>query len=230
MLAAALIMAVGCSFQAAVGFGFALLAVPLLTFIDPRFIPGPILLAAIPLCLWSAWRERAAIDRNEISLSLSGMIVGTVIGALALQMFTGPSLPKLFGALILLAIVLSLAAPAVKVSRAALLLGGGAGGFMGTMVGVHGPPLAIVLQHAEPARFRAVMGAYFAVAFASSVLALWLFGLFGRDDLGRTLIVLPGTFVGMAIGPHLAHHVDRRRLRLIVLSVSTISALALLLR
>ena len=69
IVAAAVIMAIGCALQAAVGFGFALFSAPLLLLIDPRFVPGPILLAAIPLCVWS-W----SVSYTHLTLPTSDLV------------------------------------------------------------------------------------------------------------------------------------------------------------
>ena len=67
------------------------------------------------------------------------------------------SLTKLFALLILVAVLVSLIGTGVRVSRGALLAVGGAAGVMGTMVGIHGPPIALVFQNAEPAQARAML-------------------------------------------------------------------------
>lgn len=230
LVVAATIMAIGCALQAAVGFGFALFAAPLLLLIDTRFVPGPILLAALPLCLWSAWREREAIDRGQLSYMLAGVAAGTVAGVAVLKLLSGADLTRLFGALILAAVALSLVATTVQATPGALLIGSGAGGFMGAMVGVHGPPAALVLQHAAPPTVRAMLGAYFAFAYALAVAALYMAGLFTGDDLKRAAAILPGTLAGMVAGPALLRHVDRRRSRLAILAISAASASMLLMR
>jgi len=50
---------------------------------------------------------------------------------------------------------------------------------MGMMVGIHGPPMALVLQHAWPEQAHAMLGAFFFVAYVGSVVALAVLGLFG---------------------------------------------------
>src|SRR4029077_13228268 len=106
---ATLIMAAGSAFQAAVGLGLALLVVPLLALIDTRFIPAPILFAGIALAAATAYRDRAAIDRATLGLSFVGLTIGTCVGAIALKLVGPAYLPKLFGALILVAVLISVA-------------------------------------------------------------------------------------------------------------------------
>jgi uncharacterized membrane protein YfcA len=128
------------------------------------------------------------------------------------------------------AVLVSLIGTGVRVSRGALLAGGGAAGVMGTMVGIHGPPIALVFQNAEPAQARAMPGAFFAVGYATSVIALFAVGLFGRQELTVGLLLLPGVGIGYATAPLVGRFVDRRRLRIAILTISGASAIALALR
>ena len=224
------IMALGCAFQAAIGIGLALFVVPVFALIDPTYIPGPMLLAGTVLAVMSAWRERHAIDRGGLLLSLAGLLIGTIIGAVALKAFQGPALLKVFGVLVLLAVVLSILGRPLKPTGTSLSLAGGVAGIMGTMVGIHGPPIALVFQNANPAAARAMLGAFFTAAYLSSVAALGAVGLFGWREVARTVILLPGVGIGLVAAPYITPFIDRNRLRWAILAVSTISALILLAR
>ena len=103
-LTAVAIMALGSALQAAVGIGLALFVVPVLALIDPAYIPGPMLLAGTVLAAMTAWRERHAVDRPGLCLSLAGLLVGTIVGAVALKALWGPALPKVLQVLHLLAV------------------------------------------------------------------------------------------------------------------------------
>ena len=229
-IAAVAIMALGSAVQAAVGIGLALFVVPVLALIDPAYIPGPMLLAGTVLAVMTAWRERFALDRAGLRLSLAGLLIGTVVGAMALKAIQGPALPKIFGFLILLAVALSVFGPPVRATVVSLSLAGGAAGIMGTMVGIHGPPIALVFQNAEPAVARSMLGALFTAAYLGSVAALAAVGLFGWSELTRALILLPGVGLGLVAAPFIAPVINRTRLRWAILGVSTVSALTLLAR
>jgi uncharacterized membrane protein YfcA len=101
---------------------------------------------------------------------------------------------------------------------------------MGTMVGIHGPPMALVLQHARPEQTRAMLGAFFFVAYVGSVVALAAIGLFGVLHLQLAAALLPGVVAGLCVAPLLAGFLNPVRLRLAILSVSASSAVFLLLR
>jgi uncharacterized membrane protein YfcA len=230
VLAAVAIMALGSAFQAAVGIGLALFVVPVLALIDPTYVPGPMLLAGTVLAAMTAWRERHALDRVGLLLSLAGLLIGTVVGALALKALQGPALPKVFGGLILLAVVLSIVGLPLKATGMSLSIAGGAAGIMGTMVGIHGPAIALVFQNAKPAIARAMLGAFFTVAYLCSVVALGAVGLFGWSEVARAAILLPGVGLGLVAAPYGAPFIDPMRLKWTILAVSTVSGLTLLTR
>jgi uncharacterized membrane protein YfcA len=227
-LLAIAVMAVGSALQATIGIGLALLVVPLLAVLDPAYIPGPMLMAGAVLAVATAFRERQAIDLPKLGLSLAGLAVGTVIGALVLKAVSGAALPKVFGVLVLLAVVMSIVAPPIQLRTTSLLLAGSTAGIMGTMVGIHGPPIALVFQNSEPRTARAMLGAFFAVAYLGSVTALAVVGLFGWPHVVRAAVLLPGVALGILAAPNFVAHVDRARLRWAILAVSTVSALVLL--
>jgi uncharacterized protein len=230
LVAATIIVAMGSALQAATGMGMALFSAPLLALIDPAFVPGPALCAVMALSAAVAWRERIAIDRPILTTALLGMCVGSVIGAILLASLIGLDLTRIFAALILAAVILSVAGLHPRVGRLALLIGGAASGVLGTMSGVQGPPIALVLQHEAPHRLRATLCAFFAIGGVVSIAALAAAGVFGARQIELGLELLPGVAVGFAIAPALARHVDRRRARIAVLAISALSALALLLR
>jgi uncharacterized membrane protein YfcA len=227
---AVVIMAIGSALQASVGIGLALLVVPVLALVDQSFIPGPMLLAGIVLALLTAYRERTAIDGPALRNSFVGLAIGTIIGALTLKLVAGSNLDKTFGALVLLAVLLSVSGLRLNPTPRSLMFAGGAAGIMGAMVGIHGPPISLVFQNSEPRVARAMLGAFFSVAYLGAVAVLAGFGLFGIPQLARAGILLPGVVVGLVVAPHLARHIDGKRLRLIILAIAAASGLTLLVR
>jgi uncharacterized membrane protein YfcA len=223
------IIAAAAALQAGTGMGMALLAAPLLALVDPALVPGPMLCAVVVLSVAVGWRERVAIDHRVLVLALSGLLAGSVIGALARVLLTGVNLAPLFAAVILATVLLSVLGLHVRAGTSALLIGGAASGILGTLFGVHGPPLAIVLQHEPPERLRATLCAFFAVGCTISLLALTIVGAFGISQIGLGLRLMPGVAIGFVCAPIVGRMLDRRRARIAVLTISALSALALLM-
>jgi uncharacterized membrane protein YfcA len=227
---AILIMASGCAFQAAVGIGMALLVVPLLALVDTQLVPGPMLFAGTALTALTAYRDRAALETAKLKLALAGLALGTVMGAVALRIFNGPNLPKLLGALVLLAVLVSVVGRKFQPTKRLLLVGSIASGIMGTMVGIHGPPLALVFQNAEASQTRAMLGAFFTVGYMLAVVSLAVVGLFDAQKLLLGFALLPGAVIGYLAAPAVSQFIDSSVLRVGILAVSSISAVSLLLR
>ena len=227
---ASLVMAVGSALQASVGLGMALLVVPVLAIIDTQFVPGPVMLAGIVLASATAFRDRAAVDRAVLRSSLLGLGAGTAAGVVALGYISGPLLPKVFGGLILLAVLISIASPKVVATPGTLLIGSTAAGIMGAMVGIHGPAIALVLQNAKPMQARATLGAFFAVGYVSAVALRAVAGLFGAQELMLGLLLLPGVVIGYLAAPFISQFIDQATLRIAILVISSGSAVSLLIR
>lgn len=98
------------------------------------------------------------------------------------------------------------------------------------MVGVHGPAIALVLQNRKPAQVRATLGAFFAVGYIMAVASLTAVGLIGWHELVLGAALLPGVGVGYLVAPAISKFINNAVLRIAILAVSTVSAVALLLR
>ncbi|MCW5772431.1 MAG: sulfite exporter TauE/SafE family protein [Rhodospirillaceae bacterium] len=225
---ASLAMALGGLIQASVGLGFALAAIPLIALIETAFIPGPIMLAGLATVAMIAWRGAGAIDRGEIGLGVCGLVAGTAVGAVGLWLIPPGASRPVFGALILVAVLVSLVAPRVALTRRSLLAAGTAAGVIGTMVGMHGPPLGLVYQNEDPLRARVMLSTFFIPASAISLCALALLGRFGTRELGLGLLLIPGPMLGLAAAPLVGRYLDRRRTRYAILIIAAISGALLL--
>jgi uncharacterized membrane protein YfcA len=223
------IMAAGSALQAAFGMGIALFAIPLLALVDPRFVPGPLLFASIWLSVGMAYTGRAEI-RGDIAPSILGLAVGTVVGVVALAWLPPGSEQRLFGVLILVAVAITGSGISVRSTPRALFGGGTAAGIMGVMAGIHGPPMALIFQNDAPERTRAMMGAFFAMAYPLSIAGLVSIGLFGQLELTLGVALLPGMALGFVLAPLLARYVDRKIMRVGILVISAASGVVLLFR
>jgi uncharacterized membrane protein YfcA len=230
IVAALAIITAASAIQAIVGMGLALIAVPLLALVEPGFIPGPMLLAGVTLSMAMAYRGRRNLHGKDLGWSLTGLGMGTLVGAVILSSLSGPSLPKVIGALVLTAVVISVSGVRVAPTRLAFLIAGSAAGVMGTMVGIHGPPIALVLQNAKPDTIRAMLGAFFAVAGVGSVAALAAVGLFGVRELALSAILVPGVAAGFFIAPLFGRFVAGRVIRIAILGISAVGGVMLILR
>ena len=229
-LLALLVVLVGAAIQGAVGFGANLFAAPLLILIDPKLVPGPVVVGTSVLNILVLRRERAPHAWREMSWAIGGQLPGAIAGAAVLKVITGDNLAIFFGLLILGAVGLSLSGLHPRRSRGSMAVAGVLSGFMGTAVGIGGPPIALLFQKAEGPEIRAALSRFFFVSGTVSLAMLIVFGRFGWDDLVQGLLLVPGTFAGYLLSSRLLAHVNRERVRLAVLVLSAASAIAAIVK
>jgi len=231
LLAGTLLMAAGALLQASVGFGIALFVVPPLILLNPAFVPGPMLFASLFLAGIMALRGREAIEPRKLGLAVAGLFLGTAAGALSLLIVAADEWPKLFAVLILSAVALSASGIHIPVTRRNLAVAGILSGLMGTISGIHGPPLALLYQREEGNVVRTNLAAFFTLAYLIAIGALGIIGLFGKRELLIGLALTPGVVAGYLLARFCTRLLDRGSwLRFAILTVASLSAIALLLK
>ena len=214
--------------QASAGLGFAMLAIPLLAVIDLSYVPGPTLFVSLFLTLAMFVKGRSAVVYREIVTMSPALAAGTVLGALTVDLIPKPVLGVAFAGLILAGVAMTVFARPIPLTRTSLLSGGFASGLMGTISGIHGPPLVLLYQNEAIEKTRATIALIFCVAYVLSLSGLTLVGQFGTDGVLRGLSMLPGLFVGFALALKARRLFSTRVLRISMLSIASASALVLL--
>lgn len=214
--------------QGTVGFGFALVAAPVLAIIDSRFAPGPIVFAGFAVALVYAFVERAALDLRAVRWVLIGRIPGTVLGGMAVAALSRQTIVIGIGVFVLVAVALSAAGAHIDPTPPRLFAAGTVSGVMGTTASIGGPPVALVYQRSPGPQLRATLASYFVVGAAMSLVGLALAGEFGAREARWGLALAPGVIAGAILSRRTAPFVDRSFLRPTVLAVAAVSAVALL--
>jgi len=229
---AVVIIAIGAVVQGSVGFGLAVFSAPLLTLIEPRLVPGPLLLATFVLTLLLTQRERQAIDLAGVKWALVGRVPGIAAGTAVLTLLAPGKLVVLFGTLIVLGALMTARGAALEPTRGNLLAAGFVSGFMGTAAAIGGPPVALLYQREDGRRVRGTLNGYFLVGSVLSLGALFAIGRFGKQELAWSALLVPGVVLGFACSAWTARWLDskRRGLRLSVLVVSAASGLFVIAR
>lgn len=224
------VLAVGSCLQGAVGFGVNLVATPLLLLLDDTFVPGPVVLTSALLNVLVMRREgRGSIDPS-IRTAIGGQVVGAVVAGLTLSALPADELSLLFAGTVLAAVGLSASGLHLRPTRGTLAGAGLASGFMGTVSGIGGPPIALVYQRADGPTLRGTLAPYFLAGTAVAIPALALAGVLGRDEVVAAALLAPGVVGGFAASRFLVRRVDQREVRPVILALSALTAVAVLVR
>ncbi len=216
--------------QTALGMGFGLTAAPVLALIDPVLVPVPALYIGTATALAATLNERSAVVWSEVKTGTIGRLTGTVCGAiLLLQMTSRETFSLLFGMVILLAVVLSIAGWRLEITVRNLLSMGFISGFTGVITSVGAPPLALIYQHRPANPTRATLSAFFAIGGMASLLILNAVGWGRLTHLWLALMMAPAALLGSWIGRRVRGKFDRRY-RVFLLMIATVASLLLIQR
>jgi hypothetical protein len=227
---AAIVIAVGAVLQAATGMGTGVLIVPLLALIDLNLVPGPAVMASMALSLPMAWRGRRHIAYGDLKPLMAGLVAGCSVGALGLASIPTERVGVAFAVVILATVVVTSVGVRLPFNRRSLVSVGVIAGVMGASSGVGAPPIALLYQHREGPELRPTLAFVYAASSVIILVFLTLFGRFGLREIGLALVLVPGYILGYLLAAPLARILDGGYSRVAVLVLSTVSALALLLR
>jgi uncharacterized membrane protein YfcA len=224
------IVTVGSVIQGSVGFGLGPLAVPLLFLIDPIFIPGPLILAALLLTLLMFFRERAAVDFHGMQWAILGRVIGTLVGAFVLTIVSGSQMVLLLAGLVILAVIINASGLRVKPVSWTILGAGTLSGFMAIVAAIGGAPMALIYQDEAGPRIRSTLAGIFVIGIILALVSLIVIGRFGYVELLVALLMMPGILIGYYISSRTKKYLDRGYIRIAVLSVSALAAMVLVIR
>ncbi len=224
-LTAVLVIAAGAAVQGSVGFGMGVVGAPILILLEPRLVPGPILLDALLLTLLVTVREWKHVRMADLGWSVPGRALGTGIAVWILKAVPAARLQLTMGIFMLLAVAMTMVGPKLRVGRRTLFGAGTLAGIMSTLTSMGGPPMALLYQHETGARLRGTLAAFFSLGVVLSLGGLAMAGRFGWVEVRLAALLLPGVFIGFAISAWTSQRLDKRYTRLVVLATSTIAGL-----
>lgn len=210
------------------GVGFAMVSAPISVLAFPELVPGPLLVLGAGLATLGAVRERYAINWRFVVALMSGRIGGSLAAGAVLYVLSAEAFSVLFALLILAGVGFSLSGWKIKTSTPNMVATGIASGLMGTITSSGAPPVAIAMQHMPPAELRATVSAFFVMGALFSLVTLAVVGRFGGHELRLGLVLLPAMAVGFLASGPLNRIVSRQMIRMSLLALSALGALAIL--
>lgn len=221
------VLAFAAAIQMTSGFGFALVAVPLLA-----LVTGPhaaILLALLSGTVFNAWQAvegRGHRDTGVVARLLGGAVLGLPLGYAAFRVIEPDPLTVIIGVLVLLAVaVLALGPPFPAVSRPMDVATGALTGLLTTSTGTNGPPIVTLLQarRLPPREFRATVTLVFLVLNLAAIAVFAVTGTFTWEVLGTALRSVPALVVGGWLGYRARTWVPPAAFRRLVLGLLTVA-------
>ena len=222
--------ALGGLIQGAIGFGFALVAVPTLALIEPDAIPVTVMLMAVPMTIVMALRERAHVDVGGFATIMVGRVIGIVGGVILLEAVSEDGLTVLVGSMILLGVGLSVGGLDIEPTRWVNVGAGVLSGVMGTTSAIGGPALAVVYQNRPGPELRSTLALSY---LAGIVLAIGALAAVGRVEWWHVRLALtlaPALLLGVWASFRLAPVLDRGWLRPAVLAFAAVSGIVIVIR
>jgi len=220
----------GACLQGMAGYGIGVLAAPLLFLISPILVPAPLVLNAVVLTVFMLLRNRGALQIREVRFAIGGGVAGTILAGITLLLISPKGFELVFGILILTGVLLSVAGLRPALNARNSILAGAASTYMGTIIAVGGPPIALIYQNQKGPLVRANMSAFFLVASFFSIAALVASGYLGLRELKLFAVTFPGVLIGFWLSGKLVNRMPFEGLRPFILGIAAIAGVAALVR
>lgn len=209
------------------GFGFGVVAAPLLLLVQPADWVVPVVLALTPLtglALLAPASARRAVDRALATRLTTASAVGLPIGFLLLMTLDTSVIAIVIGVIIIGYALWQLSGRTMsRVGDSWLIPFGLVGGALSTSTGLNGPAVALAVgsrRLPHPA-VLATMSAYVTAVSLLSLLALAVAGRLEASTMIAALPLLPAALAGVLTGRwwqrHTVHRQERQALLALVL-------------
>jgi len=229
ILLAGLAMALATVVQLSAGLGLGLVGVPLLAAVDPRLVPVPFILSALPMML-GQWRvDSGAVPRGMLAPAIAGVVIGTGAGMALAILFPGLATRRGYGIVVLVAVALAVAVPRLRPTGPMLAGAAAVSGVMGGISGVHGPLMGLVVSHLPAQAVRGFLGLFWLVAYGVLLMLALPAGRLGPTELWLALALLPGIALGAALSGPARRWLHGPRLRWAILGIAALGGAGLVL-
>ena len=228
--AAGLVVALGGLLQGLIGFGLALVAVPLIALLDPALLPVPVLIVAAAHASMSLAREFGHVDWRGVGWAMLGRLPGTFVGIWIVDSLDPRGFGLVVGGSVLGCVLLSITTWRPAPKPKSLVTAGFASGSFGTATSVGGPMVALLYQNQAGPQVRATLAAFFVLGSGASIIGLVAAGQVSAHQLWTGLALIPFLIAGFLLSGPLRKKVDAGGIRTPMLIVAGSSAVVLIVR
>lgn len=202
------IVALAALAQIVSGFGFALMAVPLMGLvIDIKTAVVVSTICGTTSSSYQAITDGRFRDRDVTRTLVVTSFLGMPVGLLVLDRVSAGLLQIAIGCLVLVALwaVVKGSGPKGVSPPAVARLAGFVSGVLATSTSTNGPPLVLLLKHRGlgPREFRATLNVVFCLTAIASIVLFAVGGRIAGEALVASAVALPGLGLGIAVGVRL---------------------------
>jgi uncharacterized protein len=226
------VVALAAAAQAVSGFGFALIATPLVAVLaDPKAAVVGLTMVGLVLVAQLSLRGRGHVDRPTVGAVTVAAIVGMPLGLLVITNADDRVLTIAIAVAVIAFSLLLWRGARVPAGRGTDAAAGFTAGILSTSTGTSGPPIVIALsaKRLEPMVFRATISAIFLVQGSASLVFFAIGGQITRDAVWVALASLPGVVVGSIVGERGFRRLDTPTFRRVVLGMLFLSGIVALI-
>ncbi|WP_022944525.1 sulfite exporter TauE/SafE family protein [Pseudoalteromonas ruthenica] len=221
------ILMVGACLQSVIGFGLGLLCAPVLYWLKPELVPGPMILNALLITALLSFRHRGQIDVRSTSISIAGGTLGVLLAGSALLVVSPEYYQLLLGLTIMAAVMLSVIGVTPRLTALNNLIASALSGFMGTTTSAGGAPMGLLYQRQDQQKIKANLSAFFVYINLFGITVLWATGRVDSSDFTLFLQCIPAILMGWGMSHFVNRSLNNQYVRYLILIVAMLSGLAL---
>lgn len=221
-------IAAGAFVQTTVGFGLAIVAAPILFYLDPLYIPAPVTIAALANCLFTSFYYRAHLSLETLWVAMLARVPGSIAGVGLLLIISELQLAVLMSVTIGLGMWLNYQRFPLGVNVRNLSIAGFLSGLMGTSTSIGGPPMAILMQGRDANSIRSNLAAFFIFSCIVSLVVLMPAGYLGATQWRLAWPLVPAALIGSWLGVRWGSKVNDRAMRVLTLLFCGVSVVVML--
>ena len=226
----ALLLFVSSAVQGVLGFGFAVIASPIIVQINPNLVPQLLALLGLPIALRVFFREKDGVDLSKVKPLIVGRLVGGPIGLLLLLNLSEKYLSIAVGVIVLVAGLGSFFGWVINRNNINSFLAGTFSGIFGMVAAVGGPPVALLYRNTKSEEFRPSLNSVFSIGILITLSLLILSGNLFMDHLLLFVLFLPFVLIGVRVSSSIFSKFSDSFIATSVTYFSVLSGLYVILR
>ncbi len=226
----ALLLFVSSAVQGVLGFGFAVIASPIIVQINPNLVPQLLALLGLPIALRVFFREKESVDLSKVKPLIVGRLVGGPIGLLLLLNLSEKYLSIAVGVIVLVAGLGSFFGWVINRNNINSFLAGTFSGIFGMVAAVGGPPVALLYRNTKSEEFRPSLNSVFSIGILITLSLLVLSGNLFMDHLLLFVLFLPFVLIGVRVSSSIFSKFSDSFIATSVTYFSVLSGLYVILR